>query len=220
MLLTANLTELQLNKFGTAEIRNEVYLVTIGMDLAKTGQYMAPDDLMPEDFADKHSWMIFGVSPLFEKVHRGDFLHLTGDGFLLYGPKDPQGKLCLHTAVMESDSDHRQAAKKITEFFANAPSITDPLRVIKGLSGVNDLYIRAATAAIRYIFESVLYFLKHDDDDVIGTFHYSSTARKDRPKQYKTGMFDFEDRYIDGSIEVIVENNLRALPDNPYEVEE
>ncbi len=189
--LVLNLDYLKINKFGTAEIRNEVYLVTIGADLSGIGGHRAPDGMFPDGFAKKHDFMLIGVSPLFENVRRGEPLNLLGDGLNLYGPKDPGGKLCFHTAIMESDRDHRDIATRIGQAVRGS-GLADALDMVSG----SNHWVRAVTIIARYVFERVLYFLKLDDDDVIDTFHYSSTERPGRG--YACGHFGFGHRNVDG----------------------
>jgi hypothetical protein len=204
--LTVNLTDLVIKRFGTWEIKNEVYLVTIGIDLSKVGEIRTPDLLIPEWFQGAHDWLLFGVSPLFTGVRRDDELILMGDGFNLYGPKDPMGKLCLHTAVMESDSDHRKIANRIDQ--AISGHAVDYLVKMVGTEA------RMWSMAIRYLFEGVLFFLKCDNDDVICTFDYSSTYRT--PRGYCTGRFEFGNRYVDGEMDVRWEDQSRCIDENPY----
>jgi len=223
--LTVNLTDLEVNRFGTWEARNEVYLLTIGADLSGLGQHRidVPDLIMPEGFANAHDYLVLGVSPLFTGIKRGDHLALLGDGLNLYGPKDPRGKVSLHCAVMESDSDHRKLAEKITQGLSG-----QGLPQMLEMATQGNQWARAATVILRYVFERVLYFLKIDDDDVITTFHYSSTLRNNRElpdgvivrtPSYRTGAFNFKNRYVEATIDATWTDaplNARKVDEVPY----
>jgi len=194
--LTLNLDYLKINRFGTLELRNEVYLLALGADLSGIGAHRAPAGLFPENLADAHPYLLASVSPLFVNVQRGDALNLLGDGLNLYGPKDPCGKLCLHVAIMESDSDHRRIAKRIDQAFRDS-GVSSALEMV----GNTGPWQRVVTIALRLAFEKTLYFLKLDDDDVIDTLHYSSTDRPGRG--YCTGRWGISSRYVDAWISAV-----------------
>lgn len=219
--LSVDLDYLTINKFGTAEIKNEVYLLTLGADLSGTGRHIAaPSALIPEAFQKKHPYLLVGVSPIFSNIRRGDELALLGDGLNLYGPKDPGGKLCLHTAIMESDSDHRNIAARIEQGVRNS-GLDSAIEMVSS----SNHWVRAVTVIARYVFERVLYFLKLDEDDVIDCFHYSSTERPGRG--YACGHLGFDSRYTNGWI-TVRQNGLAGslykdiadpsmVADDPYE---
>ncbi len=110
--LTCHLRDLKIKRFGTIELRNEVYLVTLGLDLSLQSAYggdsKTVNSLISDEFKTFNKFAIVGLSPIFSNIKKGDKLNILGDGILLYGPNDPKGKIMVHTAVMESDSKSRE----------------------------------------------------------------------------------------------------------------
>jgi len=198
--------EIKLKKFGRVEVKNEVYFLCLGIDQNLKPQNNIPDSLhlISDTFKSYNKYSVASVSPIFRNIRRGDSLPILGDGLLLYGPKDPGGKIALHGAVMESDDRSRDLGKTIEEGLKHAGlfSIIDKTLAQGSLSAPQ---MSVITAAARFAFETVTYFLKRDGDDVISTFHYSSTYQKDRagyalPPDGR--MFTYSDRYVDVSLDV------------------
>ena len=60
--------------------------------------------------------------------------------------------------------------------------------------------------AVRYAFETAVFLLKQDRDDVISTFHYSSIDREGRGYSISpNGFWEINDRFIQGHYKVIYE---------------
>ncbi len=190
-----------LKKFGTAEIRNEVYILCMGIDQSLKPQNIVEESapLISDTFKKYNKYSIVSVSPVFRNIKRGDKLSLHGDGLLLYGPKDPGGKVAMHCAIMESDDAARNFSKKLEEGIKHS-GLFGVIDNALSMGSLASPQVAAITAAARFAFETVTYFLKEDGDDVISTFHYSSTFRKERGgyAQPPAGtFFDHSDRYVD-----------------------
>ncbi len=209
--MTVNLKKLKLKKFGTLEVRNEVYVVSLAMDLSGTGQNIEPDgetgQLLSDGFRAFNKYAVVSVSPLFHGIRRDEELPLIGDGLLLYGPKDPEGKIALHMAIMESDADHRGIGDKMEKALKRA-KVFEALEAIGNVTTIAAPQIgvvaRPVISALRYGFETFLFFLKEDGDDVICDIHYSSWNKPNRgyavspPGQ----PFEYKNHYIKAHIEV------------------
>ncbi len=205
--LTCHLADLKIKRFGTVELRNEVYLVTLGMDLSLQSAYMGDFDtvnrLISDEFKTFNKFAIVGLSPIFHNIKRGDKLNIFGDGLLLYGPNDPKGKIMVHTAVMESDSKSKEFGKSFQRAIKQT-NLFDGVDKLIGLTSLTSPQIAAISSTVRLSFETLLYFLKEDKDDVISTFHYSSVYLQDRgyaisPNNY----WEVNDRYIQGHLKVV-----------------
>lgn len=198
--------DVRLKKFGKAEVKNEVYILCMGIDTSLQPQNKMPDgtNLISETFKAYNKYSIVSVSPVFHNIRRGDSLSILGDGLLLYGPKDPGGKIALHGAVMESDDGTRDIGKTIEEGISHSGlfNVIDKALAMGSLAAPQ---VSTITAASRFAFETVTYFLKRDGDDVVSTFHYSSTYQEDRggyatPEEGE--LFTYSDRYVDISLDV------------------
>jgi hypothetical protein len=209
--VTINLKTLKLKKFGTLEAVNEVFVVSLAIDLSGSGQHIEPGgeagQLLSDGFRAFNKYAVVAVSPLFHKIRRGEKLPLIGDGLLLYGPKDPMGQIAVHTAIMESDADHRNVGKKLEQALKQA-KVFEALEAIGDVAAIAapqvGLVAKPVLAALRYGFETFLYFMKRDGDDVISDVHYASWNKPDRGYVVSDPgePFVFENRYIKAKIEV------------------
>lgn len=201
------LKDVQLKKFGTAEPKNEVYVLCLGVDQSLQPQNNTPKEagLIAETFRAFNKYSIVSVSPLFRNIRRGDSLPILGDGLLLYGPKNPGGKVALHAAIMESDDRTRDISKRLQEGIEHA-GLFKMIDQIVSTGSLAAPQVAAITAAARFAFETVTYFLKQDGDDVVSTFHYSSTYKKERrgyARPPKGKYFEYADRYVEVFLDVV-----------------
>ncbi len=68
------------------------------------------------------------------------------------------------------------------------------------------VFLSDLTNAVRYAFETAVFLLKQDRDDVISTFHYSSIDREGRGYSISpNGFWEINDRFIQGHYKVIYE---------------
>jgi hypothetical protein len=209
--LTCHLSDLKIKRFGTIELRNEVYLVTLGMDKSLESNYVgdanAVAELISDGFKAFNKYAIVGLTPVFTRIRRGDSLNILGDGILLYGPKDPGGKIMIHTAIMESDSRSRNISETLKNSIEKS-GLFDVIESIDDLTKLTAPQIAAITAATRFAFEAVIFGLKENRDDVISTFHYSSVDMPERGYALPpNGYWEVDDRYIQGHMKVVWREN-------------
>jgi hypothetical protein len=206
-VLSCHLADLKIKRFGTIELRNEVYLITLGLDQSIKGAYVGDNntvaELISDGFKAFNKYAIIGLSPVFSRIKRGDSLNILGDGILLYGPKDPEGKVMVHTAVMESDSRSRDVSK-ILQTSIEKSGLFDMIEDITDLTKLTAPQITAITSATRFAFETVLFMLKQNRDDVISTFHYSSVKMPERGYALPpNGFWEVNDRFVQGHLKVV-----------------
>jgi len=208
--------------FGLRDADAEIYVVSLALDLSGDADVDAAKDsggAPPEEIDFGPSEEIFdGVTrtasdklivrstPLFNNIRDNDYLPLLGDGIVLYGPKDPNGLLEIHTVVMEDDKAYRdlgQTIEDVAEEFGINDILDEALSLDVLSLGAPQVF--AIKTGFNLLFGGVVAALKRNKDDPIQDFHFSALAHQD----YQTGIHPFNYRNANGHLKIDVEKTAK-----------
>jgi len=160
---------------GGGEVRKEIYVLSFAADLNSKLKKRQPavgaanetiDRLTPEG----SDFFVLSVSNVFEGIKNKIPLSLSGDGVILYPPRDPKGMLGLHFAVVESDQGTRDLGTLLGSIF-KLPSVKSTLAEVAKYTALT--IIPAAippavlTAAFGAVATALPIVLKANKDDVL-----------------------------------------------------
>lgn len=186
------------NIFG--DLPGEVYVVALAFDLTGEGAELErAGEVFKKVGKTASRPLIVSSSPVFNGIYDGDNLPLLGDGITLYGPKDPNGLLDIHVAIMEDDGGYRELGGIIEEA-AQKLEIAEKVGKLAELASMAAPEVFAAKVAVELLFYTVVASLKYNHDDVIQDFHFSALAHQ----HYLAGRHPFEFHGARGEFEIHV----------------
>jgi len=169
---------------GGGESRKEIYVMSFAADLNSRVKKRQPavgaanetiDRLTPEG----SEFFVLSVSNVFEGIKNRVPLSLSGDGVVLYPPRDPKGMLGLYFAVVESDRGTREVGALLGSIF-KLPEVKSTLGAVAKYTAA--MLMSAAvppavlTAAFGAVATALPVVLKANKDDVLMCHSHSGVA--------------------------------------------
>ncbi|GEM_PF-2826795 len=184
-----------------SDLGAEVYVVSLALDLTGEG---AEHEHAPEIFRNVSRTasgpLVVSSTPLFNHIYDGDRLPLLGNGVMVYGPRDPEGLLDIHVAVMEDDGGYRELGALI-EKAASEVKLPDVLDGALKAASLAKPEVFLVKNTFQLLFHTLVTFLKNNHDDVIQDFHFSSLKHQ----RYLPGVHPFAYRGAEGYLQVHVD---------------
>lgn len=157
----------------------QVYVVSLALDLSGSPSNINGIDQSKKspigDIITRTTNMNFNISvtPLFNNVLDNEKLPLSGNGIMLYGPKDPIGLLELHVAIVEDDEGFRKLGN-ILEQEINKSQVIELIKNVTSLGTLANPQVIVLRNAFQLLFSSIVLSLQNNQDDIIQELHFSS----------------------------------------------